>query len=773
MKNKFLHKFAKGISIIALATAVYAYGCADGWWGSYNSVFSPEVTVNKNTYSPLFYDQYNLFYTGDARSNHQFYEEENITEWKKYLGKLAEENTISYYLYDDAVTDNLTKWTEQILQGKKPHLPMPLDVTHDKVKNFFAFLSIARGHEAYTNQKYNYWNYDKRQQLQLETEKVQKVEKYYENLPQSDSFFKNRIWFQTMRLKFYSDDVLSAILFFEKTAQNQPKNTLYYRALHYVAGAYKAQGNYEKANGILAQLFDEFPLLQHAATFEYRPMTDKQVKKMTKNLSEQKQAALWAMQGYYSNAMTAMQEIYQVAPSSPHIDFLLARYVNILENKVNIYGDTWEPIQMKSIEDYRKRAKNEVNAKEIEWIHTVAQQNTVSNPYLWNLASGYLASMMADFTTAQQFYNRAQAFASSDVQKEQWRLLNLMNEVARLDKIDDAAETRLYDDIHWLYYSKGAIPYYPKDNMREYYATQWCRQYLSLLYKEKNDPVMAELTFSKRGLYKDAKQSIAMEKFFLNTQKSRWQQLWEGIYEYNLADIYESRAIYLFYQNKIDEAIVEYEKIPVVTRRVYNWNTRQYDVTYEDYKIIELPGNPFNGKIKDCNDCDHYAKQKVKYNGLTFLKKVKEMQDKIAKGEDVYNNALLVGNAFYNASYFGNARAFYYNAIIGEYGNYISSEHQQYLLGMDWVKKYYEIAQKAASTKEEKAKMAYMLAKVERNEFYNSAYFKNFKYSSRYDDVMFKKWKGFEELQNLYSDTQYYQDVIAECGYFRKYLGLQ
>src|SRR5690606_15016523 len=186
MKNKFLHKFAKGISIIAIATAVYAYGCSDGWWGSYNSVFSPEVTVNKNTYSPLFYDQYNLFYTGDARSNHQFYEEENITEWKKYLGKLAEENTISYYLYDDAVTDNLTKWTEQILQGKKPHLPMPLDVTHDKVKNFFAFLSIARGHEAYTNQKYNYWNYDKRQQLQLETEKVQKVEKYYENIPQSD-----------------------------------------------------------------------------------------------------------------------------------------------------------------------------------------------------------------------------------------------------------------------------------------------------------------------------------------------------------------------------------------------------------------------------------------------------------------------------------------------------------------------------------------------------------------------------------------------------------
>ena len=92
---------------------------------------------------------------------------------------------------------------------------------------------------------------------------------------------------------------------------------------------------------------------------------------------------------------------------------------------------------------------------------------------------------------------------------------------------------------------------------------------------------------------------------------------------------------------------------------------------------------------------------------------------------------------------------------------------------MDHVRKYYIIAQKNAETKEQKAKMAYMLAKVERNDFYAVSYFMPNDYFYPYGDfVSFKKWKGFEELKNNYSDTKYYQEVINECGYFRKYLGI-
>ena len=147
------------------------------------------------------------------------------------------------------------------------------------------------------------------------------------------------------------------------------------------------------------------------------------------------------------------------------------------------------------------------------------------------------------------------------------------------------------------------------------------------------------------------------------------------------------------------------------------------------------------------------------------------MQEKITKGEDVYNNALLVGNAFYNASYFGSIRAFYYNRIIGEYGLGISQENLGVLLSMQHAKKYYLLAQKHATTDEQRAKMAYLLAKIERNEFYIQTYFSkpdNYWFGAGYDDALFKDWKGFQELRNKYRHTQYYKEVIRECGYFRK-----
>lgn len=773
MKKKFLKLFVKGTSIFLLSWGIYSYGCADGWWGAYNSVFSPEATVGKNSYMPFFYDAENLFYSGDTRSAQNIFKEENIADWKNYLEDLATEETIAFYLYDESVKVNLANWVKAIANNQPVQLPFSLDTKNQKIKNFFTFLGIARGTEQITNQTYDYWDYENRSQLKMESDKITSLEKVYNEIPSTDAFYKNRMWFQIMRLKFYSDNVNDAISFFEQTEKTLPKNTLYYRGLHYVAGAYKAKGNYEKSNRTLAQLFDEFPLLQHAAVFEYKPMVDKEVSKLAKTLPTSQQAALWAMQGYYGNAMNAMKEIYAVQPSSKHIDFLLSRYVNILENEVNVYSNTWEPRAMKSVAEYRKNIQKSIDKSDIQWIQKVAKEGKVSNPFIWNTASGYLASMSADFSKASEFFNASKSLVKTTSQRDQLRLLNLMNEVAKTDKMDNSVENRLLADLKWLYYEVDEISHADKEDMRYYYATTWTKQYLSMLYKQQKENVLSELVFSKKGFYKDQKQSEAMERFLLKTDKTSWEKLWETNYEFNLADIYESRAIYLFYQNKIDQAIEVFEKIPVVQKRDYNWETNRYETNNVDYKKILLPGNPFNGKIKDCNDCDHAAKQSVKYSQLEFLYKVKEMQDKIAAGEDVFNNALLVGNAFYNASYFGNARAFYYNAIVGEHGISIGSEHQEMLLSMQWAKKYYELAKNVASTQEQKAKMAYMLAKVERNDFYTTNYFMRPNGYWGYGEIMFKKWKGFEELKNQYADTQYYQEVIAECGYFRKYLGLQ
>src|ERR1043165_7118306 len=124
-----------------------------------------------------------------------------------------------------------------------------------------------------------------------------------------------------------------------------------------------------------------------------------------------------------------------------------------------------------------------------------------------------------------------------------------------------------------------------------------------------------------------------------------------------------------------------------------------------------MPGNPFTGRLQDCHDCDHEAPQKIKYTKLSLLKKMKEMEDKIKAGTDVYTNAMLLANAFYNITHYGNARAFYENEIIGA-GHYspfsIDSAFRAWATDMSLASKYYTQGLAAAKTDEQKAKCYFM-----------------------------------------------------------------
>lgn len=753
MKAKLLKNFVKitGVAALSYGTYLYACGGGDDFWEAYNSLFAPEIAVPKKEYKPLFLDSSRPFYNADVDQTKTVFLQINNQDWSKYLGKSLSAEAIDYYLYSDEAMENINKYKSAVKNKKSVSLPHSPSLQDKKVQNFFTFLEIARGNEQITNAKYDPWNYDERNQLKANAQIVKKVEDFYQKMDKSDSFFANRIWFQVLRLKFYSDNRSATIAFFDQTKKEQPKdNSLYFRALNYVSGAYKAQKNYAKSNIILAEIFDSYPSLITSATFEYRPMSNAEINQILPSLTPSQQCALWAMQGFYGGGDEEAQKIIAINPKSPHVDFLLSRIVNKIENQANNFG-YYSENKITSVKEYQKHTQRVVTEENnVEWILKTAESGNVHNPYLWNLAAGYMSTFKNDFKTANKFLQKANGFAKNEKEKKQVRLLHLMNELTQTERIDSAAENRLLADLQDLWYKYDDTQSDQDLTFRNAYLNDFARGYLSALYKQQNNPLMAELTLPTKGFYKDKNQSVAMENFLLSNQKTKWEQFWADKYAYSLADIYQSRGIYFFYQNKIDEAIAEFQKIT------------------SNLKNFQLPANPFNGRIRDCNDCDHAAQQRTKYSFLSFLLKIKEMQQKIANNDDVYNNALLVGNAFYNASYFGNARAFYYNPIIGEYGNHISDEHQTMLLGMQNVKKYYELAQKHATTDEQKAKMAYMLAKVERNEFYNQIYFMKPDGYYGYGEVMFKDWKGFKELRSQYAHTKYYKEVINECGYFGK-----
>lgn len=783
MKKIFLNKLFLVFSVGLLSVYGVIYACAGGddWdFFGYNSNFTPETFADKS-YSPLFLSG-GIFYGIGFDTQHNSRFNKNIkSDWATYLKGKADTTTVNYFLIGDekpryySDDKNAIKNKEEVTQlhvyyknkkenqvsqkwGKK------MNLKDEKIKNFIEFLYLAQKIETVSTGD-DYWSYEPVVAKTFNDLKmVQSIENVYNTL--SDPFLKNRYWFLTMKARFYSSDKQKAIDFFNKTESSVAKNILYYRALSYVAGINYQQKKYAISNYLYAQVFDKCPELRVVTAYSFRPKNESDWNKslaMAKNNNEK--AALWAIHGYYKDEKQAIEKIYELDPKSEHLNYLGTRLVNKLEQSINNSfmqdGGENQPRKKITVAESKTENQSKVDKKAFDLLTKISAAGNTERPYLWDLSLGYLQSLKGDYANADKSFDKAaKTLPKTELAGMQLRLLRFVNNLNKIDKLTDKNEKTILTDLNWLNYELPKT--YKGQEFRYQNAVSWSRSYLSNLYKEKGNFVMAEIFGESRysywndgnSFYDDEKNLLAIKSFLAKTDKTEIEKIGAGIYSLQLRDINNFQAVQATFKNKIPEAIAFMQQTDSV----------QY------YKFL---GNPFNGNIKDCHDCEHAAYQKRKYTYMDFLNTVKEMQDKLAQKEDVYTNSLLLGNAFYNISHFGNGRTFYEISIVG-YGSspYSFRNAMKEMITNNSVSKmYYQKAFEAATTKEQKAKCIYLISKCERNDYYNKKYSAVNSYWEIQDDkVNFIAWNGFKTLKKDYSDTKYYQDVIAECGYFNTYI---
>jgi hypothetical protein len=747
MMNLFSRNAIVGFSSLFFIV-IYAV-CSDGgdWYNNYGSNFAPETFVDKS-YEPLFLSG-EMFYGDESYDDNHVnrFSDAIVKDWKGYLGNSMAEKEIRYFAIKDSSATDFWKICKDIQAKKKTSVwKNKFDIADVKVINFFNFLKAASKVDEFSMTRMS-WDYDSNQSASLPKLPVAEV-KYIENTYNNfkDPFLKNRYWFLAMKANFYSVDKNNTILFFNKTQANVPKNTLFYRGMAYVAGVLYKSKDYARSNFLYSVVFDNCAELRKTTTYSFHPQDQKDFNlslEMAKT-NEQK-ASLWALYGYYADASEAVGKMYELNPKSEHLEFMLTRLINSEEASLN-------NLPFKNIPEYKKMIKDSLNKKSYNLITKIAQNKSTLKPYLWETAAGYYEIFNGDYAKANLYFNQAEkTMTKTDLSKNQLRLFRLINNIASTDKMNAKSEKLLLEELVWLYALGKKEDYSSK--FRYSNAIGWSQNYISKLYNAQKDIVMEEMFVRNPDFYLNPTNLESMKAFFAKSNKSPWENMAASIYSVSEDDIYDYQAVTFTFKNDIDNAVIHMEKAPTAN-------------------AVVLYGNPFNGNIKDCHDCDHVAYQKRKFTMLEFLKTVQEMQQNIKKGVDVYTNSLLVANAFYNISYFGNARLFYEGNIMGEYGNGISYEYNgisnkyyDMLCGNKYAKIYYEKALAAAQNKEQKAKCIYMLTKLERNIFYET---KDFDYS----DKAFKAFEGFKKLKKDYADTKYYQDVINECGYFRTYAGM-
>jgi hypothetical protein len=783
MKRIFLNKLFLSFSLALLSIYGIIYACAGGddWdFFGYNSNFTPETFADKS-YSPLFLSG-GIFYGIGFDTQHNSRFNGNIkSDWANYLKGKVDTTTVNYFLIGDekpryySDDKNAIKNKEEITdlhvfyKSKKENKSSQkwgkkINLKDEKIKDFIEFLYLAQKIETVSIGE-DYWSYDPVVAKTFNDAKmIQSIENVYNTL--SDPFLKNRYWFLTMKARFYSNDKQKAIDFFNKTESSVAKNTLYYRALAYVAGINYQQKKYAVSNYLYAQVFDKCPELRVVTAYSFHPKNESDWTKalaMAKNNSEK--AALWAIHGYYKDEKQAIEKIYELDPKSEHLNYLATRLVNSLEQKINNSfqqnaGEN-QPMKPQTIAENKSENQAKIDKGAFDLIAKISAAGNTEKPYLWDIAVGYLQTLKGDYANADKNYTKVvKTLPKTELASYQIRLLRFVNNLSKIDKLDDNNVKTVLADLNWIYFELPKT--YKGSEFRYQNAFQWSKNYLAALYKAKSNPVMAELFNESRysywndgnSFYDNEKELLAMKAFLEKTNKTEIEKIGAGIYSLKLKDINNFQAVQATFKNKIPEAI-EYLK---------QTDSVQY------YKFL---GNPFNGSIKDCHDCDHVAYQKRKYTYMDFLTTIKSMQEKLAQKEDVYTNSLLLGNAFYNISHFGNGRTFYEINIVG-YGSspYSFRNAMKEMITNNSVSKmYYQKAFEAASNKEQKAKCLYLISKCERNDYYNKKYNNINSYWEIQDDkVNFIAWNSFKALKKDYSDTKYYQDVIAECGYFNTYV---
>jgi hypothetical protein len=749
MTKTFLRK-----PLITFSTAfMLGYGAisACGGWDydwNYASNFTPEIFVEKS-YMPLALSQ-DMFYYGYTIDNGTMFDRQNLSEWSEYLHGKMDSSSVKFFLLDSSQAD--VDGLQRFYDSKKSN-PFSLKwenkiaLDDRKTKDFITFLQYAKQIESASVHSDD-WRYDTIYKTFDDTKILLSIESIYKKT--QDKFLKNRYWFQTVKGYFYSNDKDAAIAFFDKTKSDVSKNLLYYRALSYVAGVYYQKGDFATANYLYSRVFGLCPELRIVAAYSFHPQEEKDWQRslaMAKTADEK--AALWAIYGYYHDEAKAIESIFKVKPDSPHLDFLLGRLVNSREMETE---ESYNPDDDGS-ESPSDADKTDFK-KSIKIVATIADSKKATNQYMWDLAAGYMQTLDERYSEADRYFDKAEMkLPQNDWASYQLRILRLINNICKVKLIDNKHENMLLKELVWLYEEMPRKTGGEENHFRYQNAIEWSRRYLSKLYGEQGNQVMAELFVREPNFYYDKGQLQAMKVFLRKNNHTPFEQMALKLYDVSLADINFHQAVLATFQNKISEAMGFMEQS----------GPRKDDAFF---------GNPFLGNIKDCHDCDHERPQKRKYSNLEFLKTIEQMQAKIRNSEDVYTNSMLLGNAFYNITYFGNGRSFFESNI---YNNgpddRTQSDYSTPIFDCSLAKLYYTMARKAAKTDEQKAKCTYMLAKCDRNDYYNGDLsFPPNVWTSQAEEISFREWNGFKALKQQYSKTKYYREVLAECGYFQTYI---
>ena len=569
---------------------------------------------------------------------------------------------------------------------------------------------------------------------------------------------QERYQFQLVRLYFHKAQQFDkkyedAIQYYESVKNQFTIDPLMkYRSMGYVAASYYKKADYSNANYLYSLIYDQCADMKVVAQFSFHPMNESDFAatiKKAKNVREQ--CVLWHLLGLYADEARAIKNIYALDPKSDLLNLLLVRHISIIEESAlpgNYSIDYEAEIEETKDDSLFKFLPYRLQDDRMAQLKKIADAGNTQRPYLWSMAYGYIAVIKNDVNTANQYFEKAmQQNTGNTLVPAQIRVCKLLMKANNLTVLNPTIEDEFYKEFVFVDRLKDEDFF--KEDIKSFVLKRLAEQYI-----KQNDMERATLcqTDFIPNYYYDTKSLDRMIAFLSKSNFTNYETYMKNQYPYKLNDLYETEGIRLTYQGKIDEAIAKLEQAGAGS--------------------TTLLANPFNIHINDCHDCDHAATQKRTFTKIEFLKEIKKMEG-IAASTKSATDYYLLGNAYYNMTYFGNARLFYSTAITDNniFGTFYfpldeewgkPNDLDMYIFDCSKAEKYYMLAAANTTDNEMKAKCTFMAAKCEQNKYFTN--------KEQNDERDFKSGKYFATLLKEYKNTNYYNEILKECGYFETYV---
>ncbi|WP_405369613.1 hypothetical protein [Nonlabens sp. Asnod2-A12] len=612
-----------------------------------------------------------------------------------------------------------------------------------------------------------------------------------------DDFMRNRAGFQAVKLSHYLQENEIAIRYFNTILKKSSTgNYMYYRAMEEMAGAAFNINNQVLAAVSYLEVYDQLPDRRYTAGVSLRFLNwnllenSYDFKKFNENNDVKSFFKAFHGRG---NVLREMENISRENVNSPYLDVLAVRWLDQMQSEVfehtsnYYYGDDEDSADSNAaaLGFFAKDLLKNKNLKNRDlWtliLATTQLYNQENNKALVTLenhkpAVGFkkhfkrlntAISFMAIKSLDRQAINRSYETIASDLDLHTHKptVAAFFNHISALYNDAENPIASILTSINYDSYTNNEKYDWAGVGVTHGYSWEYDSKYHYL----RDDYI------NNFDLFISRSNPTAFEKTILKRMKAAPKDY-----------VHDLRGTYYMRKDLLEDAVIEFKQIkkPEVfwekglRTEIFSASIKEYmnvpftsmsNGFHEDYSAV-LGENAVIER--EDLERENYKDNKIKL-AETLIKLKQLAQTQPSKTADYY---YMIGNAWYNMSYKGwFMNDSYYignnnrNELAGSsYGDDDSDESKiDDSFIMYQANDYFLKGLRAESgSRETKAAILFMLAKTNSCEDGRYDYDTNtytFNICGQHKDY-------FNQLNNEYSDTEYYREVLKECSWFKNYV---